>query len=114
MMSQLGRLQQNWGMNSTEIQVLSKTVDSLWSQEESYWKQRSRVQWLKEGDANTKFFHQSTLQRRRRNKVVSLKDNNGNWVKNPGQVRRMFDDYFTELFTSSGMRDWGQILNCVT
>ncbi|TQE04408.1 hypothetical protein C1H46_010027 [Malus baccata] len=76
LMSHLGRLQMDWRSNSQEIEDVSKAVDTLWSQEESVWKQKSRVQWLQEGDANTKFFHQSTLQRRRRNKVVTLKSDN--------------------------------------
>ncbi|KAM1605749.1 hypothetical protein PS2_026450 [Malus domestica] len=76
--------------------------------------QRSRVQWLKEGDANTKFFHQSTLHRRRRYKVVSLKNSQGNWIENPFQIRRLFDEYFMELFTSSGQREWGSLLDCVS
>lgn len=37
-----------------EERDLKSKVDALWKREEIYWKQRSRVRWLKEGDRNTK------------------------------------------------------------
>ena len=114
LMDHLGYLQLNWNANRFEIDETSKLIDQLRSQEEKFWQQRSRVQWLKEGDANTRFFHQSTLQRRRRNKVVALKDSEGGWVENPRQVRNVIDVHFRKLFTSDGSRDWGGLLDCVS
>lgn len=32
--------------------------------EESIWAQRSRAQWLSQGDQNTRFFHAATIQKR--------------------------------------------------
>ena len=113
MTKHLGNLQCNWKDNEEEIKALSKDVDLLGRQEEAYWLQRSRVQWLNEGDANTRFFHQSTLQRRRRNKVIALKNDDGQWVDNPLQVKRMVDGHFMEMFKSSGPRDWEEVLACV-
>ena len=113
LMSHLEILQHNWRVNAEEIVEVSKKVDLLRCQEESFWLQRSRVQWLKEGDANTRFFHQSTLNRRRRNSVVSLKDNSGALVDNLNSVRKLVDEHFVKLYTSSGPRDWGDILGCI-
>ncbi|KAG5224356.1 RNA-directed DNA polymerase, eukaryota, Reverse transcriptase [Salix suchowensis] len=47
------------------------------SDAESFFKQRSRVQWLKLGDKNTAYFHRSLLHRRARNHIHSLTSESG-------------------------------------
>ncbi|XP_021810643.1 uncharacterized protein LOC110753955 [Prunus avium] len=48
-------------------------------QEELFWLQKSRNTWLKERGRNTRFFHLSTVIRRRRNKLEGLNNEAGNW-----------------------------------
>ena len=36
--------------------------------------------WLNYGDANTKYFHLKTIQRRSHSKVTTLKDDTGLWL----------------------------------
>lgn len=44
-------------------------LNELLLQEEMYWKQRAKHLWLKDGDANTRFFH---AQASRRNKINNI------------------------------------------
>ncbi|KAJ6941863.1 hypothetical protein NC652_007817 [Populus alba x Populus x berolinensis] len=61
----------------------------LCKEEEAFYKQRSRIQWLSLRDKNTKFFHRSLVHRQSRNRVHGLTDEAGNQVtanKEMGQV----------------------------
>lgn len=60
--------------------------------------EKSRVKWQHAGDANTTFFHQSTLQKRQQNKIVTIKNGSGERMENHNQIRRNVKDYFKSLF----------------
>lgn len=60
-----------------EQNALCIRYNELLSLDETYWKQRSRVLWLKEGDRNTAFFHRKASNRRSRNKIQGLIDEVG-------------------------------------
>lgn len=47
----------------------------------TYWKQRSRIQWLQSGDNNTTFFHPKETIHRSRNDIQQLQDPKNNWVE---------------------------------
>ncbi|XP_070667358.1 uncharacterized protein [Malus domestica] len=114
LLAQLDDLQRDWGSNQDVIREKSQFIDDLRAQEESFWCQRSRVKWLRDGDANTKFFHHSTLHRRRRNTIVKLKDKGECWVERPDQVRHLVENYFVDIFSSAGSRNWGSSLDCIS
>lgn len=59
------------------IKALREELAVLYAKEEKMWKQRSRNQWLQHGDRNTRFFHCQATQRRRRNYIRQLRDNDG-------------------------------------
>ena len=46
----------NDSFGNSERKRLRKELDDLQDKEEISWRQRSRVEWLKEGDQNTKYF----------------------------------------------------------
>lgn len=70
-------------------------------QEELLRKQKSRNDWLKDGDDNTRFFHTSTLVRRRRNRVESLKNDGGIWVEDKKGLKETAMRFYTDLFSSN-------------
>lgn len=73
---------------------------SILRYEEIFWKQKYKIQWLNQSDSNTKFFHISTKIRRRKNKILSLKDDVGNWMFDQNAIVGHISEYFQNLFTN--------------
>ncbi len=55
-----------------QVEKHQQEWEMLCNQEEIFWKQKSRVKWLKEGKRNTKFFHRSTIENRTHNRISSI------------------------------------------
>lgn len=80
-------------------------LNTLLLNEETNWKQRTNIFWLREGDDNTKFFHSSAMARKEANKVTYLMDNDGTKVEDQDEMCRIVRDYFTSLFTVKDRTD---------
>ncbi|XP_060964839.1 uncharacterized protein LOC133033846 [Cannabis sativa] len=70
---------------------------------ESYWRQRSKQLWLKEGDQNIKYFHASASAMRRNNYITNLCNNDGELVDWDSGLSEVMADYFHDLFSSSNV-----------
>lgn len=67
-------------------------------------RQKSRVDWLKEGDRNTKFFHLQTLNRRSRNRLSQLRLDDGSTVYGQQNIKNETVAYFHNLYKSENPR----------
>ncbi|XP_042962749.1 uncharacterized protein LOC122297028 [Carya illinoinensis] len=80
-------------------------VQKWLERDELMWKQRSRVQWLKEGDRNSRFFHHKANARRKKNGFHQLQDECGNW-KRGDQMGVLVVDFFKNLFSSDSQPEF--------
>lgn len=88
-------------------QDLKAEFNHILNSEADYWKLRSHINWLRNGDANAKFFYISVINRRRKNKIVYFKDNNDNWITHPTEIHQHVFQFFTSSFTTSQCStDW--------
>lgn len=71
-------------------------------QQEIYWRQRAKTDWLKIGDKNSKFFHQSASSRRRRNAFQQLQRDDGSWASWGNGLEGLIQDFYSNLFQSDG------------
>ena len=88
------------GGNNKRMKYLEKQILILLDREAKMWAQRSKVQWLRDGDKNTRFFHSKATQRRRRNYIKGLYDENGIWCTHPTRVTDTVVQFYQKLFTS--------------
>ena len=65
---------------------LHKDLEVVLDQERDLWMLKSRLNWMIQGDRNTSFYHVSTLARRKRNHIASIKTEEGAWVTEEREV----------------------------
>ena len=78
---------------------LQRQREERLKQEALLWRQKSRVQWLKQGERNTSFFHKSTIQHRAHNRILSLKKADGDQVYKREHIGSELNSFFTSLLS---------------
>ena len=78
------------------------------------WKQRSWKNYLKEGDRNKSFFHTKASNRKQRNWIQGLEDENGFWQEGLDDIELVATKYFSILFTSSQPREMTELLSAIS
>lgn len=71
-----GNVSRELTKSRTQLEQLMNMNELLY-QEEMLWLQRLQIDWLNEGDRNTKFFHSKAVWRARKSKIRELVDSIG-------------------------------------
>jgi hypothetical protein len=58
---------------------------------------------ITDGDRNTKYYHSKTIFRRRKNKILSLRDNTGEWIEDPEALKDLVRQFYIDLFSDDNM-----------
>lgn len=96
-----------------ETTMVEGELDSLLEQEEIIWCQRSRANWLRHGDRNTRFFHTKASQRRKRNTIEELETADGRKVEEDKDLYEVLAYYFIPLFSSTGPTEIEEVTSLV-
>ncbi|CAA7042577.1 unnamed protein product [Microthlaspi erraticum] len=104
LLRQIKNLQDLLEVNQTDAlldseNTLMKELDAVMEQEELIWYQKSREKYIAHGDRNTRYFHTSTVIRRRRNRIETLKNDTGQWVVNQDELEALAVGYFQRLYS---------------
>lgn len=65
---------------------------------EAFWAQRSRIQWVREGGKNTKFFHRVASIRRLNNFIKGIQAPNGEWISDSYITKNILVSRYKQLF----------------
>lgn len=66
--------------------------------EEHMWFWRPKIKWLFDGDMNTRFYHVSIIQRRRRKNIKIIKNDDGVWVDDQAQIQHIYVQRLVSTF----------------
>lgn len=91
--------------SSQRMRKLKLELSVALNEEERFWRQRSRIEWLREGDRNTAFFHNAVRGRRLKNKVLMLRDLSGQEHYSEGSKGNIAVEYYKDLFMSTNPMD---------
>jgi hypothetical protein len=80
-----------------DMEKLWNQMDELLYWEEMMWLQRSHISWLKEGDRNTKNFHQRAAGRAKKNRIKMLKTQGGRVTKDK-EMEFLATEFFKQLY----------------
>ncbi|CAL1384119.1 unnamed protein product [Linum trigynum] len=93
--------------------VLENELEDILLQEEFIWKQRSKNYWLKHGDKNTKFFHRRASDRRSKNMIKKLKDEDGKICTDQEDIARCIVNFYKKLYTSDRRSGSNSVIEAV-
>lgn len=95
-------------------QRISGELDEWFAREELLWKQRARLDWLKQGEQNMIFFKIKATNRKVRKMISKIESVNGRVVDSQEDIQLAFTNYFQELFSSqvdTGGVQWEEVMD---
>ncbi|XP_026378609.1 uncharacterized protein LOC113273054 [Papaver somniferum] len=86
--------------NTAKAIEVNRELDKWHKIQQEFYKQRSRDNFVKEMDYNTKYFHTLTKRKRARNNIDSLKTKDGSWLHSRKDISVLLTQHLKKISTS--------------
>ncbi|KAG5616052.1 hypothetical protein H5410_015876 [Solanum commersonii] len=106
-------IQQNTEENRTKLHLINAQYIKYLKLEASILKQKTQLQWFKEGDTNSKYFHSIMRGRRRKLFIHKICNAEDAWIQGDENIAKAACDYFQNMFSGHEDRIREEILNCI-
>lgn len=80
---------QHTNNNLEALKYGKRNLNELLQRQEIIWRQKSKVEWLTEGDLNTTFFLGRATARKEKNLITRVKKEVGEWVHGDEKIEKV-------------------------
>ena len=101
------------GRSHARVKLLIEEISKLMELEERMWNQRSKTEWLRYGDQNTKYFHCQVTGRNKKNFISGNENAQGEWIEGEEQIGEMLIRYYSNLFSTTNPTELDSVLSGV-
>jgi hypothetical protein len=81
-----------------KLNLLETKRNKLLLADEALWRQRSRINWIKCGDLNNKFFHRFASSSRNKKRIWNITDDAGIIHRGQRDIKATTSSYFNTLY----------------
>ena len=100
-------------VDSNLIRKLHTELKERQNEDDLYWRQRAKEDWLKHRDQNSRYFHASANQKKKASMITKITDEWGKKWETEELIGDAFTKYFQDLFTTGGPRQMDSVLEKV-
>jgi hypothetical protein len=96
-----------------EEKQVERQLCELFEREEIMARQRSRVDWLREGDRNAAFFHSKATARKRTNHISALIREDGSVCEDQTEIKGLVHHFYEDLFSFEHVVSMDTVLDAI-
>ncbi|GKV02020.1 hypothetical protein SLEP1_g14507 [Rubroshorea leprosula] len=107
LVEKIDRRNEDFDLEEFEVSQRHDGVQEIWDilrKKEAIWRQKSRCNWVRMGDANTRFFHKIANGRRAQNNILGISCD-GRWVEEPTLVKREKKEWLERPFSTEEIEE---------